>query len=231
MPKCGAGRPLLGYGEEPYGQSPYGLGQPPENQPEFNPGPGYIIPTGTGNEANDRILHRLLQQIVSGITGMPGQTVFPRWQAEPVNQPNFDTDWAAVGIVGRTRETFAAVIHCTDCSTKPPTVMDTVYRNEILDVLCSFYGPGAESLSEVLAMGLMLEQNRYVMFLNRMALVDVGESRTVPELSKDRWLMKIDIPFRVRRQQAYSYPTANLKSMQGSLDAEVETIPISVTKD
>jgi hypothetical protein len=38
-----------------------------------------------------------LQQLIAGITNLPAERVFPRWQEEPVPKPPFGTDWAAVG--------------------------------------------------------------------------------------------------------------------------------------
>jgi hypothetical protein len=231
MGSCPGSRPLQGFGIAPYGQSPYGTGQAPLNPGEFNPGPGYVAPTFKGLEVNDRILHRLLQQIVSGITGITGKLVYPRWQPEPPNQPDFDVDWAAVGIVGKTREVFPAVLHCTDASDPEDVkIVDTVYRNEILNLLCSFYGPNSEANGEILAMGLMLEQNRYVMFLNGIALVEVGDTTTIPALKKDRWLMGQDVPFRIRRQQSYTYPSANIEKFQGSVITDALTMPVPVSK-
>jgi hypothetical protein len=224
MTKCPGNRPL-GYGQGAYGQMPYGESIPGQ-PPVFNPGPGYVSPSDTNNELNDMILRRFLQQVVVGIAGLDPTLVRPRWQPEPANQPDFDVDWAALGTIRRERETFAAVLHCTD---DEDTAYDTVYRNHILEILCSFYGPNSESNSEVLAMGLMLEQNRYALQVNGFGLVDVGETLVVPALLKDRWLMGMDVPFRLRRQQAYTYPSPNFESAQVILytDTPPETIDIT----
>jgi len=231
-------RTLLGYGQEPYGLGPYGTGQKKAqgSQPQFNPGPGYTVPEDVGGELNDKILRRLLQQIVSGISGLPGNLVYPRWQPEPPNQPDFTVDWAALGITSRTRDVFVTLLHTTypvDPTTPDAeaVVTDTVNRNEILSVLCSFYGPNSEAYSEKLAMGLMLEQNRYVMFLNGMALVDVGETLTVPAKDKERWLMGQDVSFRLRRQQNYTYSSGNVESFEGTLITDAESVALAVNEE
>ena len=165
-------------------------------------------------ELNDTTLHRFLAQVVSGITGMPPTLVFPRWQPEPPNQPDFNADWAAVGQISRTREPFAAVLHTTPNTGAP---YDTVIRNEILDVLASFYGPNAEANDELFSMGLSLAQNREVFFLNGFGLVEVGESLIVPALIKNRWMAGVDTHFRLRRQQQYQYGVSNLSEIDASL--------------
>ena len=223
-------RPQVGYGQGPYGQMPYGGGTPAE-APVFNPGPGFVRPFDTLSELNDLILNRFLQQLVAGVTGIIQTMVRPRWQPEPPNQPNFDKDWAAVGRVKRDRDTFAAVLHFTDPQDFDNST-DSMYRNEIVDILCSFYGPGSEANSELLAMGLMLEQNRYAIQLNGFGLVEVGETLTVPAIIKEKWLMGQDVPFRLRRQQIYSYPSPNLVEAQASLifDNGMKPVPIVAKK-
>ena len=227
-------RKLYGFGQAPYGQAPYGGGAAPALPTDFVPGLPATLPIDKNSEWNDLPLRHLLQQLVAGICGLKGNLVYPRWQPEPVNQPDFGVDWASVGVTGRIRDVFAAVIHTTyppDPSnpTAPVQVTDTVNRNEILSVLCSFYGPNSESYAETLAMGLMLEQNRYVMQLNGLALVEVGETLTVPYLKKERWLMGQDVSFRARRQQNYTYPSGNIESVQGSLITEAQVLPLSVS--
>lgn len=239
MADCLQNRPVvietdLGYGEEAYGQDPYGGAVAPA-PPVPNPGPGYTTPSATNQELNDQLFRLFLQPMIVGITGMQAQLVRPRWQPEPPNQPDFSVDWAAVGAVGqRTRDTFAAVLHCTDPgSIVPANVTGNgkayVIRNEILEILCSFYGPNCDANSEVLAMGLMLEQNRYVMQLNGFALVEVGDSLVVPALTKDRWLTKMDLSFRMRRQQKYTYSSPNLLAAQGAVGTDGLVKPFTVT--
>ena|ERR1700726_5169632 len=191
-------------------------------------GPGYLLPTGTNNELNDVSLYRFLQTLVVGVTGMTPANVRPRWQPNPPNEPDFETDWAAIGIINRERDVFAAVLHTADGSGNGT---DTVYRNHILDILSSFYGPNCESNSELFAMGLSLAQNREAMKLNGFGLVSVEETLVVPALLKERWLMGMDIHFRLRRQQIYTYVTPNVVSATGSLITDTGlTVPLLIKK-
>jgi hypothetical protein len=168
-------------------------------------------------ELNDLLLRRLLQQIVVGTTGLPGTMVRPRWQLEPPNQPDIEKDWAAIGSISRTRDVFPAVIH----STNPDNFYDsssTVNRNQILEVLCSFYGPNCEQNTELFTMGIYLDQNQEQLTDNGFALIEVRDSLVVPALIKERWVMGIDTSFRLRRQQNYVYPVPNIAAARATLE-------------
>lgn len=221
-------RPLQGFGQGTYSQSPYGGGgQAPPPAPGFPLGPGYVLPTLTNNELNDDLLRRFIQQLVVGITGLAPTLVFPRYQEDTPNQPSFQTTWAAVGPVDRTRDVFPAVHHYTDPNNFDSST-DTVDRNQILQFLCSFHGPQNEQVSEVLAMGLMLEQNRYALQLNGFALVEVGETLMVPAQIKNRWVRAADLRFILRRRQFYTYPSPNVKEADITLNLEQTSTAIVV---
>ena len=189
-------------------------------------GPGYVVPSGTNGELNDQNLARFLQTLVVGLTGMTPSLVRPRWQPNPPNEPDFEDDWAAIGTINRQRDVFASVKHSPGDG---DVGSDLVVRNQILDVLASFYGPNSEANSEKFAMGLGLEQNRDAMELNGFGFVSVEETLIVPALLKERWLMGMDIHFRLRRQQQYTYPVPNVASATGSLiTSEGYTVPLLV---
>lgn len=176
---------------------------------------GYLSPSSTNGDLNDLALAKFLQQIVVGITGMPGNMVRPRWQPEPPNIPDFTSNWAAIGPGNRKRDPFSAVIHNPSGDGS-----NTVVRNRTMDILCSFYGPSSETNSELLAMGLELPQNREAMQLAGFALVSgAGDSTIVPVLIKERWQYRVDIPFTIRQQQQYTYPILNLEGIQVDLQA------------
>lgn len=185
----------------------------------IKPGYGYLQPVSTNSEKNDQELDRFLSNLVSSITGIPGELVRPRWQKEPPNEPDFNVDWAAIGETGpRTRDVFSAEVHVGGLSDG----QDIVIRNEILQILCSFYGPNAQANSELLAMGLGLAQNREAMELNGFGLVEVQDSLRVPALIKDRWLWGMDTPIRLRRQQQYTYAVPSLIAAEGVIETSAD---------
>jgi hypothetical protein len=174
---------------------------------------GYLSPTSTGGDRNDQALNRFLQQVVVGIVGLPGNMVFPRWQDEPPNVPDHGVNWASIGRSSRKRDGFSATIH--NPNDNEGNGSSTVVRNQIIQVLCSFYGPNAEANSELLAMGLEVRQNREVMQLAGYNLIGgAGDSVIAPAKIKNRWTYRVDIPFAVRAQQKYTYPVLNVENVQ-----------------
>jgi hypothetical protein len=163
---------------------------------------GYLRPQAFGG-VEDITLHSFLQSLVAGITGMDGKFVFQRWQPEPPNWPAFGKDWAAVGEASRVRDTFANVVYRDELA--------IVYRNSIISVLCSFYGPNAQANCEILAMGFFVAQNREQMTLQGFGYVDQEDSIATADYRGTRWIPRIDLPFRLRRAQAYSYSVLDLK--------------------
>jgi hypothetical protein len=186
---------------------------------------GYVAPTAANSEFNDIVLKQFLNTLVVGVTGLKGMLVRPRWQPEPPNEPDFETDWAAIGVTRRTRDVFAFETGIV----VDDVAFSRVIRNQILETLASFYGPNCEQNGELFAMGLSESQNREGMFLNGFGLVEVGETLTVPALIKERWLYGVDVPFRMRRQQIYDYPSADLESANGTITlSDGQVIHLSV---
>jgi hypothetical protein len=171
---------------------------------------GYLTPSSTGGDLNDAALMQFLQQVVVGITGLPGNLVRPRWQPEPPNIPDFGTNWAAIGPGTTKRDVYSY--------SKANGETVTVIRNRVMDILCCFYGPLAGTNSEILAMGFEVAQNREVMQLAGFNLVGgVGDGQPVPVLIKQRWQYRYDVPFTIRQQQKYTYSVLSLLSAQGTM--------------
>ena len=177
---------------------------------------GYLAPGTIPAPMEGQDLDRFLQQLVVGITGMPGKMVRQRWQPESPNQPKTTETWAAVGIVDRKRDTFGAVQH-------DPAGLgsDTLIRHETLDLLCSFYGPDGSAMAARLADGLLIAQNREVLFLAGMGVVGVSDMLAVPALTNDQWVKRIDITVTIRREVRRAYPVLNILSAGGPIITDV----------
>lgn len=178
---------------------------------------GYIAPAGTP-PLEDDALDDFMQALVVGITGLPGASVRPRFQQEPPNIPAAGTDWAAIGITHRRADTFAVEQHD---STGQGT--DTLIRHEELDLLCSFYGPAAQSNGARLRDGISIAQNREALQLAGMGLISVGDLTKAPEMIKNRWLNRADLMVAIRREVRRSYPVLNLLSLTGALKSKTVT--------
>jgi hypothetical protein len=171
---------------------------------------GYLTPSSVNGDLNDTALIVFLQQVVVGITGLPGNMVRPRWQPEPPNIPDFGTNWAAIGPGATRRDVYSY--------SKTDGLSTTVVRNRVMDILCSFYGPLAATNSEIFAMGLEVAQNREVMQLAGFNIIGgAGDAIPLPILTKQRWQYRVDIPFTLRQQQTYTYSVLTLLSATGTI--------------
>lgn len=179
---------------------------------------GFLAPT----QANpyDISLEDALQRIIVGITGIPGALVRPRWQPEPPQQPDYQTDWVAFGIVRTGVDTFS-YHHHTDTS-------QAVDRDELLYVMHSFYGPNCHGNCERFRDGWEIPQNRDSASALNLGLVEVQEAVHLPALLKERWVQRIDTTVIYRRRTSRDYPVLTITSAQAQVDTEVLVIPIVV---
>lgn len=172
-------------------------------------GPLVFYGPDTPAPLDDDGLDDFLQSLVAGVTGLAGSRVRPRWQPTDPNLPQ-SGDWAAVGIVSRSADTFAVVQHDGVADG-----VDRFQRHEILSVMCGFYGPHSASNAARLRDGLQVAQNREVLLLNAMGLIDVSDFTKAPTLVKSVWLSRTDMTFRLKRQIRRDYPVLNILSSGG----------------
>ena len=57
-----------------------------------------------------------------------------------------------------------------------------------------------------------------------MGLVETGELAVAPELIKEQWLYRVDVPFSIRRQVVRDYPVENLLSVVGQINSSESTV-------
>lgn len=177
---------------------------------------GYLTPDSDGPQPleGDKLVD-FLQSVVVGCTGLDGQWVRPRWQPEPPNLPAADQNWCAVGTIDRVSDTYAVVTHDGDGEGA-----DNLQRQQDITMLCSFYGPDADSYAELLRDGLQIAQNREALQLANMAVKSTGDAVPAPSLVKERWLYRIDVRVTFTRQINRRYPVLNLLSAEGSIERD-----------
>ncbi len=174
-------------------------------------------------ELNDEALQIFLVTIVNSVTNLSKQLVYPRWQPEPPILPPIGTDWGAVGIMSSDPDIFATVAETSD------NASFGVIRNEVLEVLCSFYGPNSEANSKLLRNGLSLPQNREQLQLNGFGLMEVGKGIQIPEQIKGRWMRRTDVTMLLRRLEIYEYQIPTITGFGNKLLTDVGLPPISLT--
>lgn len=172
---------------------------------------GYLTPTSTPPPMDDG-LEDILQAVVVGITGLPGEMVRPRWQPSPPAMPEIGTDWCAIGVMTVTPDNAPAVVHdgAGDGSS-------TLRRHASLDVLASFYGPHAGHYAGLLSDGLYIAQNREAMMRDGLALIEVEPTRNASDYVSTQWRRRIDLPIRLRRRTDRAYPVLNLAGASGTI--------------
>jgi hypothetical protein len=188
---------------------------------------GYLLPYNAPAPLEGQDLFRFLQQIFVNITGMPGTSFFPRWQFPDVaNLPV--GNWAAFGVTKRSNPKFAFIKHVPATGNIPEH--DEFQTHETLEILVSFYSPDgtADYYAALLRDGLYIPQNLAILNTQNASLVDTGDLRTVPSLTKERWLYRVDLPVRIRRQIVRWYAILDLVAANVTVNNESYTTTIVV---
>lgn len=187
--------------------------------------PGYLQPTATSPPLEDADLDAVFQQMIVGLTGLPGNLVRPRWQPTVPKQPEASTNWCAVGVTNFEPDANPVMTHnpAGDGS-------DTFQRHEILTVLASFYGPSASANASLARDGIYVSQNNAMLGTYSMGLVNVGPKRAAPELVNQQWIRRYDFEMRVRRQIVRTYNVLNILSADATVESDPLTQPITASQ-
>lgn len=156
-------------------------------------------------------LQDALQGWVAGVTGLPGAQVRPRWQQEPPGIPPAATVWVAVGVQGRSADTFPYIEH------EPAGVgSGQLQRNEVLDFLTSWYDTGidgqADTYMTLFRDGVAIPQNLEGIAASGIMMRGIGDAVAVPSLFKQRWLYRVDLPMQLVRQIDRNYAILSVDS-------------------
>ncbi|MBB3006038.1 phage neck terminator protein [Cupriavidus alkaliphilus] len=178
---------------------------------------GYLAPTAPVPPEDDA-LDDLLQGLVAGVTGLPGNLVRPRWQPTVPKQPEPSVNWCALGVTEQENDAGPAIQH-------GPTGdgHDEYQRHQDIRLLCTFYGPAAKGYAQRLADGLAIPQNREQLRPNDMAFVSASEIRATPDFVNQQWVRRYDLTLLLRRKITRTYPVLNLLSAQVS--TETDSVP------
>jgi hypothetical protein len=144
-----------------------------------------------------REIENLVHGLISGLTGIPGPLVRPRWQPDPPAQPENTVNWCAFGIMQRDMHNFPQLVHDPSGDGR-----GELHAHETLRCLASFYGPDAEDNALALRNGLHIGQNREPLYLAGMAFVEAGPLLYLPEIKNTAWRARCDLPLVFRRGPA-----------------------------
>ena len=158
----------------------------------------------------------LLQAVVVGVTGLPGDYVFPRWQPEPPEQPPQLTNWCAIGETSSDPQGFSYGEFHPDTVTGGSMEQVTY---DTVEVIASFYGPDCMSFANLLRQGLQISQNRDTLISVGVAYIGPYGIRRVPELINNVWVDRADLTLMFNRIQSRTY------NIQSILSASAQFVP------
>jgi len=173
---------------------------------------GYLAPVVAPAPAQDIELEDLLQGMVKGITGLPGQFVRPRWQEKIPKQPEPLVNWCAIGVHSTKTVAYPAVTHDGGADGH-----DNYEMHEELKVVASFYGPQAQAYAAILRDGIFIPQNGEAIRAQRMAFIGASDVLPAPELVNQQWVRRYDISIQMRRQVVRVYPVLNILSAEPTI--------------
>jgi hypothetical protein len=183
---------------------------------------GYLLPLADPAPLEGEPLNDFLQGWIVGITGLPGDMVRPRLQAEPPNIPSAGTAWAAIGTQVRPADEFPYVVHNPHAN--GGLGQDELHQHEDIEILCSFYDLStngqADAYAALLRQGTAIDQNLEPLILNGMGLVACGAPVPLPSKLKTRWLYRVDITVTIKREIIRFYQVQNVIALDATLEAE-----------
>lgn len=184
---------------------------------------GYIQPTYKPDVLEGAALQDFLHDWLVGVSGVEKPMIRPRWQPEPPNIPDVNTDWMAFGITERDSNTFPFEGH--DGADLGHNVM---IRHEQLTVLISVYGPNADITAHLIRENAMVAQNREVLFKKGFSIKSIEGMRSAPEIIKQQWMYRLDFAVIFNRKIKIVYPILNIASSEATITSDSSSYQTSV---
>jgi len=186
---------------------------------------GYLGPAVATPPLEDAELDAVFQQLIVGVTGLPGPMVRPRWQTTVPKQPEPSVNWCALGVTVLPPDAGPAITH-------NPTGdgTDVYVRHQTINVLASFYGPNCGQNSQMLLDGLAIPQNLEQLKANDMQSVTEGDRRAAPDFLNQQWIRRYDVTLVFSRKITRTYAVRNLNSAGASVQTQNGTTPVNVTQ-
>lgn len=146
---------------------------------------GYLLPNNTVTE--DIGLENFLHGVFVGITGLDNTLVRPAYQENEPIIPDISVDWMAFNLSNR------ITINTPSIKMEDDGQTASSYREERIDVICSFYGPNCHYNASNLSQGIWLSQNREVLRTQDIGLYDTEDTIFAPEFINNRYYRRCDV--------------------------------------
>lgn len=185
---------------------------------------GYLLPTGIA-ALNDAALDGLFQLLISNLSGIAPRFVRERFSAEPQVPPPSGSTWCAVGVTDIDDDAFPQQEMRSDGTY-------VLTNQEVLTVLCSFYGPMAQKAARMARNGIQIAQNREAIEAAGIYLKAPGKPIKAPALVENRWQNRIDVSFVFRRaiRDAYAILPVDSAEIEFNTDGGPST-SVTVTSN
>lgn len=164
-------------------------------------------------------VERFFHGVIMGLTGIDKTLIRPRWQPNAPIMPANNIDWIAFGV--------SELNHDATAYTVETEIDSNLIRHESYAVLCSFYGPNAQTNYRKMRDGLEIGQNRDSLFVNKMGYTTTSKTTHAPELVNDVWFDRYDAKFEFAREVIKSYNIFEIESAHGSINTETLTFPFN----
>jgi hypothetical protein len=175
---------------------------------------GYLNPLPQAELPKRLDVVQFIQTVLVGLSELDGTLVRPKWQVQPPKQPDILVDWISFGINVSTANANAFVGIVND-----KTIMQ---RHEKLEITCSFYGPNAFNLSQLVRDGFQIQQNLDGLRSANMGFTETAPATHLPELINERWVNRYDMNIFLQREVQSEYPIYSFLSVNGTINTALE---------
>lgn len=184
---------------------------------------GYMLPSQ--EPVADRALEDIMQAAIRGITGLAGQWVRPQAPEVISNRPEVTQDWISFRIAPRESDFDPHINH-------QPSALETgaseVSRDEVFELVMSFYGPAGHQLLNRWINGIQIDQNRWTLMDHGIKFQNHGQPVTLPALVKEHWQRRLDLTSTFARRSKVVYPVRTVTGGQLGINNERYITPIIV---
>jgi hypothetical protein len=166
---------------------------------------GYLRPTQS--PLYGQLLDQKIHTYLRGVTGLDDIFIRPMWQANPPQIPDINVTWLAFGVTDIQSDQYP--------HQQQATLTAKSVRRELLTVSCISYGFNAAVVVSRIRGGMAITQNQEALQLLKMACVDVGDIRHVPELINNRYFDRYDTSITLARDIELTYNILPFTASEG----------------